>query len=162
MPRIELETRIQAPIQLCFDAARDIGLHVRLASNSGERAVAGRIQGLIGEGEWVSFRARHFGVPFELSARVTQFEAPRRFVDEQVKGPFARLKHTHEFESLDSNQTLMRDVLEFNCPFGMFDRLTEPIVERHLRGFLIERSQGLKAWMETERAETPKANRRFS
>ncbi len=162
MTCIELETRIQAPIARCFDAARDIGLHVHLASRSKERAIAGKIKGLIGGGEWVTFRARHFGIPFVLTARITQFEAPQRFVDEQIKGLFARLQHTHQFESLGSNQTLMRDIIEFECPFGILGRIAQPIVERHLRGFLIERSRGLKAWLETERAETPEANRRFS
>lgn len=148
MPRIELETRVNAPIQRCFDAARDIGLHVRLAKGTGERAVAGRVKGLIGQGEWVCFRARHFGIAFELTARVTHFETPHRFVDEQIKGPFAHLKHTHEFESLGLNQTRVRDTVEFACPLGILGRVADPFVERHLRGFLVERAQGLKMKLE--------------
>lgn len=148
MPRIELETRINAPIEVCFDAARDIGLHVRLAQSTGERAVAGRIQGLIGEGEWVTFRARHFGVPFELTAHITRFEPPFRFCDEQTRGPFAQLKHTHEFESLGEEATLMRDRIEFKCPLGVLGRVADPLVQRHLRRFLIERAQRLKTGLE--------------
>lgn len=148
MPRIELETCIDAPIKLCFDAARDIELHVRLAKSTGERAIAGRVKGLIGESEWVCFRARHLGFPFELTARVTQFEMPQRFVDEQTRGPFAHLKHIHEFESLGPNQTRMRDTLEFACPLGIAGRVADPFVERALRGFLVERAQGLKMRLE--------------
>ncbi len=151
MPRIELETRIDAPIQRCFDAARDIDLHVHFASKSRERAVAGRIRGLIGQGEWVSFRAQHFGWPFELTARVTQFEMPFLFVDEQTRGPFARLKHTHQFEPLGAKETLMRDTIEFTCPLRILGRVADPFVERHLRGFLIERAQGLKETLERAR-----------
>ncbi len=162
MARIELETRIQAPIERCFDAARDIGLHVRLASRSKERAIAGKIKGLIGENEWVSFRARHFGISFVLTARITQFEAPQRFVDEQIKGPFARLQHTHEFESFGSNRTLMRDIIEFECPFGILGRIAQPIVERHLRAFLIERSRRLKRWLETRKAEVSETSERIA
>jgi len=151
MSHIELETLIRAPSEKCFDAARDIGLHARLARGTGERAVAGRISGLIGDGEWVTFRARHFGLRLDLTAKISYFEPPIRFADEQTRGPFARMKHTHEFQSLGPNQTLMRDVMEFECPFGIAGRFAAPIVAWHLRRFLVERARGLKGWLETGR-----------
>lgn len=150
MPRIELETLINAPIGTCFDAARDIGLHCRLAKSTKERAIAGRVKGLICANESVTFSAVHFGVRLQLTARVTKFEPPLRFVDEQTRGPFAQLKHTHEFESLGSNQTLVRDVVEFTAPLGIFGRCAEPVVAWHLRHFLEERSDGLKSHLERE------------
>lgn len=148
MRSVQLDTFICAPLEACFDAARDIGLHCELAQNTDERAIAGRVRGLIGEGEWVTFSARHFGWRFELTARVTRFEAPHRFVDEQTRGPFKRLRHTHKFERLSERQTRMRDTIELECPFGVLGRLAEPMVARHLRRFLEERARGLKAHLE--------------
>lgn len=154
MPRIELDTLIHAPIEACFDAARDIGLHVRLARNTKERAVAGRIKGLVGEGEWVTFRARHFGVRFCLTARIIRFEPPFRFVDEQTRGPFKRMKHTYEFQAIGAGQTRMRDLIEFECPFAIAGKIAAPVVAWHLRRFLVERADGLKS--ELEAAEQAK------
>ena len=148
MPLIELETQINAPIESCFDAARDIGLHCRLAARTKERAIAGRVKGLISENGWVTFSALHFGLRLRLTARISEFSPPHRFVDEQTHGPFAHLKHTHEFESLGSNRTLMRDIIEFAAPFGICGRMAEPVVAWHLRRFLEERARGLKSQME--------------
>ncbi len=54
MPRIEIETWIAAPTDLCFDLARDIDLHIRSTDGTGERAVEGVTSGLIGLGEFVT------------------------------------------------------------------------------------------------------------
>ena len=148
MTRIELETLIRVPIETAFDGARDIGLHVRLASRSRERAIAGRVKGLIGPGEWVTFSGVHFGLRLQLTARISEFEAPRRFADEQTRGPFAFLKHTHAFESRGADLTLMRDVVELSAPFGIFGRIAEPIIAWHLHRFLRERAHELKAFLE--------------
>lgn len=148
MRRIELETLINAPIETVFDGARDIGLHVRLANRTRERAVAGRVKGLIGPGEWVTFSGVHFGLRLQLTARISEFESPHRFSDEQTRGPFASLKHTHSFESRGANQTLMRDVVELTAPFGIFGRIAEPVIVWHLSHFLAERAQGLKNTLE--------------
>ncbi|RYX86805.1 hypothetical protein EON83_01085 [bacterium] len=149
MKRIELESLINAPIEQCFDAARDIGLHVRLASRTRERAIAGRVKGLIGPGEWVTFSAVHFGIRLQLTAHIAEFNAPHLFADEQIRGPFAYLKHTHIFEAHSVHQTLMRDVIEFRAPFGIFGRMAEPVVAWHLRRFLKQRAQGMNKFLTT-------------
>ncbi len=149
VPRLEIQTLIHAPVGACFDAARDIGLHCRLAANTGERAVAGRIKGLIGEGEWVTFSAAHFGVRLQLTAQVTHFAPPFCFVDEQTRGPFAHFRHTHHFVAFGENQTRMRDTIEFTAPFGPLGKLAAPVVAWHLRGFLEGRTQALKRHLES-------------
>jgi uncharacterized protein YndB with AHSA1/START domain len=62
MTRIDLTTRIEAPIEQVFDLARDIDLHARSMAHTNERAVAGRTSGRIRQGETVTWRATHFGI----------------------------------------------------------------------------------------------------
>jgi hypothetical protein len=62
MPRLELSTYINAPVEICFDTARSIDVHMASTAHTGERAIAGRTSGLIELGETVTWRARHFGV----------------------------------------------------------------------------------------------------
>ena len=62
MPLIRLETLIRAPIERCFDLARDIGLHVRSTAATREVAIAGVTKGLISLGEEVTWEATHFYV----------------------------------------------------------------------------------------------------
>jgi hypothetical protein len=54
MAKFRIETPIAAPIEVCFDLARDIDFHTRSLEGTGERAVAGRTTGLIGLEESVT------------------------------------------------------------------------------------------------------------
>ena len=63
MALIRIVTEIAAPIEQCFDLARDIDFHTRSLEGTGERAVAGRTTGLIELGESVTWEARHLGSP---------------------------------------------------------------------------------------------------
>ena len=55
MQTIRIETWINAPLDRCFDAARDLDLHMKSVSHTGERAVRGRTSGLIEAGEEVTW-----------------------------------------------------------------------------------------------------------
>ncbi|MBO0984385.1 SRPBCC family protein [Rathayibacter sp. SD072] len=132
----------RSPAEL-FDLARDIGVHTASQAAAGERAVGGVVTGLIGPGEEVTWRARHFGLPFSLTSRVTAFDAPHRFVDEQVRGPFARFRHEHLFEA-DGAGCVMTDRIEFTAPLGPLGRLVEhTVLARHLRRLIEERGRFL-------------------
>lgn len=62
-----------------------------------------------------------------------------------VRGRFARFEHDHYFEPKDAG-TLMRDVLEFESPFGALGRLVDYLVlGDYLRKLLEERSRVIKA-----------------
>jgi len=88
MPVIRVETRVQAPLERCFDLARDMDLHQRSMAHTGERAIAGRTTGLIGPDEEVTWEGRHFGLLLRHTARITQYERPRHFRDSMVEGRF--------------------------------------------------------------------------
>lgn len=64
---------------------------------SGEQAIGGVTSGSIALGETVTWRARHFGIWFTMTSRITSLERPNRFVDEQVRGPFRSFHHEHVF-----------------------------------------------------------------
>jgi hypothetical protein len=89
MGEITIETRIHAPIELCFDLARDVTAHAESAAFSSERIVApGRTQDLLELGDLVAFEARHFGMTQSFIAKITALDRPNRFVDEMVDGAF--------------------------------------------------------------------------
>ena len=132
MPIIRLQTRIAAPPERCFDLARDVELHQRSTAASRERAVAGVTSGKLGLGDSVTWRATHFGLTLQLTSRITEFDPPRRFVDEMVKGPFRRLRHTHEFHPVDRG-TLMIDVFDYSSPFGILGWVADVVL---IRGYL--------------------------
>lgn len=146
MAVIHIDVEIGAPLNVCFDLARSVDAHVASAGSSGERAVAGVTTGLLGLGDQVTWRGRHFGIVQELTSRITAFDRPRHFRDEMVRGPFRSLVHDHYFDAVPAG-TLMRDVFEFLAPFGAVGRWSErTVLTEYLRRFLAERARVLK-WL---------------
>jgi ligand-binding SRPBCC domain-containing protein len=135
----EIVTETDKPVEEMFDLARSIDVHTASQAKAAETAVGGVTAGLIGLGEDVTWRARHFGIPFRLTSRVTEFEAPRRFVDEQTRGPFASFHHEHLFEPMGDG-SVMIDRIHLAAPFGPLGRLAEKVVlARYLRRLIRER-----------------------
>ena len=144
MTKLVVKTKIEAPPEVCFDLARDIGLHCQTVRHTKERATAGVTSGLIELGQWVTFEAVHFGFRQRLTAKITEFDRPRCFVDEMIEGAFVSLRHVHGFISLQGG-TLMRDTLIWKSPFGVFGTLIDQVfLRRYMRRFLIERNTNLK------------------
>lgn len=110
---------------------------------AGERAVGGVTSGLIGEGEQVTWQARHFGVPLRMTSRITALDFPASFVDQQVRGPFTSFRHVHEFEATPTG-SIMTDRVEFTAPFGPAGRLVEKLIlRRYLERLIRDRGRYL-------------------
>ena len=150
MPLIHLQVYINAPVPLCFELSRSIDLHRISATGTGEEAIAGRTTGLIEEGEFVTWRARHLGVTQQLSVRITRMESPYYFRDEMIKGAFKTMWHEHIFEHRDTG-TLLTDKFYFEAPLGLLGRLAEHLfLTRYMTRFLQERNRVLKHTAETD------------
>lgn len=148
MTTIVVETRIAAPIELCFDLARDVEAHLKTSSSTGERAVGGKTSGLLDLNDIVTFEAVHFGIRQRLISRIVEFDRPRRFVDEMVQGAFSSLRHVHEFV-VDGDAVVMRDTLTWRSPFGPLGVLADKLfVESHMRRFMVKKQSELKAYAE--------------
>lgn len=149
MPTIELFTQINAPIEIVFDLSRSIDLHMESTKQTGERAIAGRTSGLIGLGETVTWRAKHFGTWQNLTSKITEYKYPDYFVDEMVSGAFKSFRHEHHFSTIDG-QTLMKDVFVFESPFGLFGKFFNWLVlKKYMTGLLVERNRVIKEAAET-------------
>ncbi|HET8578603.1 MAG TPA: SRPBCC family protein [Methylomirabilota bacterium] len=149
MPSIRIVTEIGAPPAVCFDLARSVDAHVESAGRTRERAVAGVTSGLLGPGDEVTWRARHFGVVQQLTSRITAFERPKYFRDTMVRGAFAHLDHDHLFEATSSG-TRMVDVFDYSAPYGPLGWVAERLfLTAYMTRFLRERAQVLKRLAES-------------
>lgn len=144
MPLIKLTTFVKAPLERVFDLSRSIDLHKASMNRFNERPVAGRLSGLIEQGEEVTWQAKHLFKERTLSVRITALQAPHSFVDELVKGDFTAMKHEHYFKSCD-NGTFIIDHFYFESPYGFigtwFNRL---YLTRYMQRMLEERNQMIK------------------
>ena len=64
------------------------------------------------EGALIDYRLRIRLVPVRWRSKITVWEPPHRFVDEQVRGPYRRWAHEHTFVEGDGG-TLVRDKVEY-------------------------------------------------
>lgn len=82
-------------------------------------------------GAIIDYRLRVRGVPLRWRTRILAWEPNRRFVDEQVRGPYRLWVHEHTFEP-DGGGTICRDRVEYASPLSFLTHrlLVRPDVER--------------------------------
>jgi len=68
-------------------------------------------------GTLIDYRLRIHGIPANWRTRISVWEPPFRFVDEQLRGPYRRWHHEHTFEERDGG-TLCRDRVEYDMIGG--------------------------------------------
>ena len=98
--------------------------------------------------EEVTWEARHFGVTWRMTSRIVEFDPPRRFVDEMVRGPFTAFRHEHLFEAHGSG-TRMTDVITFRTPFRL---LVERPIGAYLRRLMTTRNATIRRKAESARS----------
>jgi ligand-binding SRPBCC domain-containing protein len=151
MPKIELITEINSTLEICFDLSRSIDLHKISTAQTNEQAIAGRTSGLINLNETVTWQAIHFGVKQKLTSKITAFDRPNYFTDEQVNGIFKSIVHEHKFKKV-GNMVIMQDIFEFHSPFGLLGKLFNQIfLTSYLKRLLIKRNQIIKEFAETKK-----------
>jgi ligand-binding SRPBCC domain-containing protein len=134
--RFTLVNLVAAPPETVFDLSLDIDLHLRSMAAWRERVV-GSPASPLDLGDEVRWTARHFGLPFSMTSRIAEHDRPRRFVDEQVRGPFAAFRHVHTFEAAEAG-TRMTDEVAFAAPLGPLGKVAESLVLRRRLRHLIE------------------------
>lgn len=149
MPLIKIITEINSDTSTCFDLARNINLHQESLKSSNEKAIAGKMSGLIGLGEWVSWEAKHLGFVQHLTSKITEFDAPNYFVDEMVFGAFKSFRHEHHFQK-GKNKTIMTDKFFFESPYGIIGRFVNWLfLKKYMSNLIKERNEFLKLQAES-------------
>jgi ligand-binding SRPBCC domain-containing protein len=156
MPTIQTSIFIVAPIERVFNLARDVDVHCQTAAFSRERAVGGKTLGMLELGDAITFEGVHFGIRQRLTARIIEFDPPKRFVDEMVSGAFRSLRHVHQFEEVNGG-THMQDTITWESPLGVLGRVADLFVGPHLRRFLKRRNDELKRIAEYLDGDCPRA-----
>ena len=93
-------------------------------------------------GALIDYRLRLRGIPIRWRTKISCWEPPYRFIDEQIRGPYKIWQHEHTFEDL-GDQTLVRDRVHYLSPLSF---ITHPLmVTRDVRQIFEYRGQRLRA-----------------
>ena len=144
MTTLTLTTVIHASIGICFDLARSIDLHKESMLQSNEKAVGGRMTGLIEEGEFVTWEAIHFFVRQRLTSKITKMEIPFYFKDVMIEGAFVSMEHEHYFQSI-KGVTTMTDQFYYKVPFGLIGKVFDFfILKKYMIKILTIRNEAIR------------------
>ena len=99
----------------------------------------------MGVGTVIQYRLTLHRLPVSWLTSIQAWEPPHRFVDVQIRGPYALWHHTHTFDA-HPRGTLMRDVVRYAMPFGPLGELAHrAFVARDLAAIFDFRSAALSA-----------------
>jgi ligand-binding SRPBCC domain-containing protein len=147
---IEVVSLINAPPTRVFDLELDVDVHAASLAGSRETATTTTGRRQLTLGDEVTFQARHFGLPWRMTSRITACERPHHFADEQTRGPFRAMRHEHHFDNLGDGRTRMTDRMTIRAPLGVLGAVaTRVLLAPYLRRLLTQRAKHIKSLAET-------------
>jgi ligand-binding SRPBCC domain-containing protein len=150
METIRLGTWIDAPVERCFLLSLSVDLHVATTRSKQETTSASAMEGMILEGETLTFKGRHFGMRGRHTNLIEKLRPHSYYRDVMISGPFQHFEHDHHFAAMDDG-TRMRDEIRFSAGTGLLGRLaTRMFLRKRLKAFLIERNVMIKRLAESE------------
>ncbi len=151
MPIINITTTINASIEVCFDLSRSIDLHKYSMQHTKEEAISGTTKGLIEMNESVTWQAKHFGITQYLTSKITNYNRPVIFRDEQTRGVFNYFKHDHIFEE-KNGIVIMTDVFAYESPLGFLGKIADALfLKKYMTNLLIRRNKVIKEFAESDK-----------
>jgi ligand-binding SRPBCC domain-containing protein len=151
MACIHLTTLIAAPVERVFDLSRSINLHKISTAHTHERAIDGVMNGLINEGETVTWQAKHLYKERKFTSKITAMQQPDHFIDEMIQGDFKSFRHEHHFKAIE-NGTIMIDLVNFESPFGIIGKLLNHFyLQQYIEQLLLKRNEVIKEYAETKK-----------
>ncbi len=77
--------------------------------------------GSLDTGSLIDYSLKIHGLPVRWRTLIQEWVPNEKFVDTQVRGPYRYWHHTHEFQAV-GNETLMKDKVRYQLPFGRVGR----------------------------------------
>ena len=97
------------------------------------------------EGALIDYTVNIFGFPIRWRTLITDYKPVHMFVDQQLKGPYSMWHHTHFFERLSDEETLIKDIVIYAVPFGVIGKLVHSLyIKRDLNAIFDFRSQKIR------------------
>lgn len=95
----------------------------------------------IQKGTIVNYQLKLYGIPFGWQTEILDMQKNKSFIDNQVKGPYSKWHHTHDFIALGEG-TLVKDTIRYKVPMsGLGKTFAGPKVDNDVKKIFKYRSE---------------------
>jgi ligand-binding SRPBCC domain-containing protein len=94
-------------------------------------------------GALIDYKIKMSGIPFGWRTRITHWDPPYAFADQQLKGPYAVWFHTHTFAD-EGGKTRMDDEVLYKLPLWPLGEIAYPFVRGKVEGIFKYRRQKIR------------------
>ena len=98
---------------------------------------------LIKEGTLIEYELRLFGLRFKWLTKISNWNPPEEFRDEQLRGPYKEWIHTHRFRE-ENGVTVIEDEVRYRLPLFPFGEIGYPLVRLQLQRIFAYRQRVLR------------------
>lgn len=102
----------------------------------------------IEKGTLIDYKLRLRGLPMKWRTEISLWEPPFRFVDRQLRGPYAQWIHTHTFTEIFGGGTLIEDEVRYRLPLEPLGDIAHFIVRKELDNIFDFRTKAVKEILE--------------
>ncbi|QQS32163.1 MAG: SRPBCC family protein [Acidobacteriota bacterium] len=102
----------------------------------------------IAKGTLIDYKLRLRGLPMKWRTEISLWEPPFRFVDQQLRGPYAQWIHTHTFTETARGGTLIEDEVRYRLPLEPLGDVAHFIVRKELDNIFDFRTKAVKEILE--------------
>jgi ligand-binding SRPBCC domain-containing protein len=138
--RLETETCFPLPVDAVFPFFTDVENLERITPPELRFRVLTPTPVEIEQGTLFDYRLRLRGIPFRWRSRISVWQPPHRFADEQLSGPYHTWFHEHVFEPADGG-TRMTDRVTYRLPGHPLAGPFLPLVRRQLERIFSYRAE---------------------
>jgi len=100
----------------------------------------------IAVGTRIDYQLRLFGVPFLWQTRISCWNPPDEFVDEQLRGPYRLWVHTHCFHEANGHTTI-EDEVQYRLPWWPVGEVAYPLVRLQVEKIFRYRQEAVRAYL---------------
>ena len=79
------------------------------------------------EGQLIDYTIKLYGFEVRWRTLITEYEYPKKFIDQQIKGPYSMWHHVHTFYD-HGDYVHMVDEINYSISFGLIGRLINKLL----------------------------------